>query len=226
MPVALKALLRCITLIFLFAVAVFPALGQKEKDSRITLRATCTVPHPVANGAYKKSLTGIYDANFSVSARPFSTLHVGMVYKNGLMKTAANKIAEVNTALQVNSFGGRIGYDHYLSNNIFFAPAINAGRTYGKFTGVICVQPQEVNKHFSAMYIEPELNMFFIVDPNFAIGVNLSTTYIDHTFDPYAVCFNQYKGYTANERRGSTVMVNLGFGFYFGFVGGAPRSNE
>lgn len=218
MPVALKAYIRNIALILLTAVVVCPAHAQDEKENRISFRGSCTVPHPVANGAFRKSLTGIYDASFSASARPFSTLHVGLVYKNGLFKTAANKIAEVNTALQLNSFGGRIGYDHYLSETVFFAPAINAGRSYGKFTGVICLQPQETDKRFSAMYIEPELNMYFIVDPNFAIGVNLSATYIDHTFDPYAVCFNQYKGYSPAELRGPSMLVNLGFGFYYGIL--------
>ena len=222
---ALKHYFVGIAAIILFAMAM-PARAQKEKDSRMTIRATCTVPHPVANKAFKKSLTGIYDANLSLSVRPFSTMHVGLVYKNGLMKTAANKIAEVNTALQINSVGGRIGYDHYLSDVVFFAPAINAGRTFGKFTGVACLQPQEVNKNFSAMYIEPELNLFFIVDPNFAIGVNLSSTYVDHTFDPYDVCFNQFKGYSPEELRGPSVLVNLGFGFYYGFWGGAKRSGE
>jgi hypothetical protein len=226
MPCALKDYIRSLAAMLLLAAAAMPANAQKEKESRITLRATCTVPHPVANGAFRKSLTGIYDASFTVTARPFSTLHAGLIYKNGLMKTAANKIAEVNTSLQLNSVGGRVGYDHYLSEIVFFAPAVNAGRTYGKFTGVVCLNPQEVNKHFSAMFIEPEVNMFFIVDPNFAIGVNLSATYIDHTFDPYSVCFNQYKGYTSAELRGSSLMVNLGFGFYYGLWGGAPRNQD
>lgn len=217
MPVALRMHIQSLMLILLIAAAC-QVRAQNEKDNRITLRASCTVPHPVANGAFKKSLTGIYDASFSASVRPFSTMHAGLVFKNGLMKTAANKIAEVNTALQLNSFGGRIGYDHYLSETVFFAPAINAGRTYGKFTGVVCLQPQDINKRFSATYIEPELNMYFIVDPNFAIGVNLSAVYIDHTFDPYAVCFNQYKGYSPSELRGPSMLINLGFGFYYGIL--------
>lgn len=222
MPINLKGLFSLVLILPAFAL-----FAQKEKDNRITIRGGCTVPHPLSNGAFKKSLTGIYYANFSAGFRPFSHFYIGGVYHNGLFKTAANKIAEVNTALQVNSIGARVGYDHFISDVIFFSPALNVGRTYGRYTGVICKPPQEVGViAYNANYIEPELNLYFIVDPNFAIGINLSNTLINHTFDPYAVCFNQYESYSDTELRGNSVSINFGFGFYYGFWGGAKPSGD
>lgn len=208
----------------LVAACVCTAAAQTEKDNRISIRASCAVPHPLGNGALRRSMTGIYYATFSATARPFSGLHVGAVYSNGLYKTAANKLSDVPTALQVNNVGARVGYDHYFSEITFFSASVNAGRSYGKFTGVRCKDPQEVDTKYSAEYFEPELNLYFIVDPNFAIGVNLSSTFISHQFDPYAVCFNQYKGYSDRDLRGNTMSVNFGFGFYYGFWGGRPSA--
>jgi hypothetical protein len=201
---------------------VTDAFAQKERNNLLSVRGSIAVPHPLKNGAFRKSLTGIYNANVSVSIRPFSGFYAGAVYNNGLYKTAANKIAEVNTTLQVNGAGGRVGYDHY--DNVFFSPSLTVGRQYGRFTGVVCVDPQETSMKFSANYIEPELNLYFIVDPNFAIGVNTSVALIDHTFDPFAVCFNQYKGYSQDELRGNSVVFNIGFSFYYGFIGGRPNN--
>lgn len=198
-------------------------MSQTEKDSRMTIRGSCTVPHPLNNGAFKKSLTGIYSANLSLNIRPFSTFSIGIVGNNGLYKTAANKIAEVNTALQVNGAGVRLCYDHFSSEKMIFSPAITMGKQSGRYTGVICLRPQEQHLRYSAKYIEPELNLYFVVDPGFAIGVNASCQLIDHTFNPYDVCFNQYKNYAASDLQGNSVSLNFGFGFYYGFWGGAKR---
>jgi hypothetical protein len=200
------------------------AVAQTEKDARMSIRGSCTVPHPLNNKAFKKSLTGIYNANLSVSARVFSSFNVGVVYNNGLYKTAANKIPQVNTALQLNGGGARISYDHFMSEKIFFSPAITAGVQRGMFTGVICPDPVKEHPKYSASYIEPEMNLYFIVDPNFAIGINMACMLNSHTFDPYAVCFNEYKGYSESELKGNMVSLNFGFGFYFGFWGGAPTN--
>lgn len=200
------------------------AAAQTEKDARMSIRGSCTVPHPLKNKAFKKSLTGIYNANLSLSLRTFSSFNIGFVYNNALYKTAANKIPQVNTAMQVNGAGIRLSYDRFLSDKVFFAPAIVAGRQEGVFTGVICPIPISERPRYSANYIEPELNLYFIVDPNFAIGINTSCMLNGHTFDPYAVCFNEYRGYEAGDLKGNMVSLSFGFGFYFGFWGGAPRN--
>lgn len=198
--------------------------AQTEKDARMSIRGSCTVPHPLSNGAFKKSLTGIYNANASVSIRTFSQFNIGITYNNVLYKTAANKIPQVNTALQVNGAGARLSYDHFMSEKVFFSPAITAGRQTGVFTGVVCPTPLPERPKYSTSYIEPELNLYFIVDPNFAIGINTSLMFNNHTFDPYAVCFNEYESYTDSDRKGNMASINFGFGFYFGFWGGAPRN--
>lgn len=178
-----------------------------------------TVPHPITNGAFKKSFNGIYDVNASFCFNPIAGLIMGTSFKNGLFSIPSNKIAGLNsTKMQLNDAGIKLGYDYFISDIIFFTMAINAGENWTKFTGVSCTDPDRTSFTYTSGYIEPEMNVNFLIEESFAIGATVSYTIIAKPFDPDFICLNNFATYYSNDYKGSTGYFNFGFGFYYGLL--------
>ena len=209
-----------IFLAFVFSSAVFSQVGDSVRvPFKASFRNSFTIPHPLSNDAFKKSFVGIYDFTPSLNMFIYECFYAGLVYKNALLTIPANKVPDVNIKMQVNNVGLKIGGDYYTSEKSFLSYGLNAGQNWTKFTSVVSLIPNNHsdNNHFSSLYVEPEINMNFLVEGNFAIGVDLSCIIINKEFDPYAIFLNEHKGYEPSQLNGLMAYFDFGFNVYYGF---------
>lgn len=184
-------------------------------------RVSVTVPHPMSNKAFKKSFVGIYEISGGLNLMLYKGLFIGGTYKNGLLKITENKIADYNASMSINNYGIKLGGDFYLGekNRVIFSTAITAGQNNTKYSGLVCKNPLDVPKidRYSSRYVEPEINMFFLVESNFGIGLTLSYSIFDKNFDPYELCLNDWASYS-KDNPGNTRYLSFGFGFYYSLI--------
>lgn len=183
-------------------------------------RVSVTVPHPMANKSFKKSFVGIYEISGGLNIMFYKGIFIGATYKNGLLKITENKIADYNAKMYINNVGLKVGGDAYVGekNRIIFSAAIAAGQNWTRYSGLISKDPLKViPTKFSMTYVEPELNLFFLIEANFGIGATLSYSIFAKNFDPYELSLNDYTQFN-KDANGATQYLSFGFGFYYSLL--------
>lgn len=191
-------------------------------------RVSVTVPHPMSNRAFHKSFVGIYELSAGLNAYVYKGIFVGGTYKAGLLKITENKIADYNASMYINNVGLKAGTDAYLGdrNRIIFSAAVTAGKNWTHYGGLVAKEPGRIiPTRYNCIYAEPEINLFFLIESNFGIGVTVSYSIFDHTFDPYALALNDWAQFS-KVNTGSTQYLSFGFGFYYSLLQNGKKKHK
>ena len=202
-----------------------PSSGEttpaKKQYYLLSPRISVTVPHPMGNKSFKKSFVGIYEISGGLNFMIYKGLFVGISAKNGLLKITENKIADYNASMSFNNIGVKFGGDFYIGekNNSIFSMSLLYGKNWTKYSGIKSKDPNNPPKinGFNTFYFEPEMNIFFLIESNFAIGATLSYSVFDAHFDPYDLRLNEYTQFETKNAV-STQFLSFGFGFYYSLV--------
>ncbi len=182
-------------------------------------RLSITVPHPINNGAFKRTFVGLYELNAGMNVLLYKGIFAGAVFKNSELQITPNKIPGYDASMNFYSFAFKAGSDFYANdkNSIIISASIAAGQNNTKFTSL---KTKLASEHpvtaFKSTYIEPELDMFFMIEPDFGIGATITYSSIKRNFDPYELYLNEWAPYERSNP-GSTQYLTFGFGFYYGF---------
>lgn len=182
-------------------------------------RVSVTVPHPMGNASFKKSFVGIYEVSAGINCYVYKGIFIGGTYKNGLLKITENKIADYNANMYVNNVGAKLGTDAYVGekNRVIFSTAVTVGKNWTKYKGLVAKDSSVVSPSaYSCYYVEPEVNIFFLIESNFGIGATLSYSFFDTNFDPYALKLTDWTQF-GTSNGGATQYLSFGFGFYYSF---------
>jgi hypothetical protein len=197
--------------------------GYQPLPYRMNIRIEGGVPHPVANRAFRKSFSGVYELGASYSIEILRGFTAGLAYKSILWKTPDNKIPGVNVYGQNHNFGFRISFDRRVSRNVFLYGAFTASRSLMRYTGVICRtspanDPATLTNEYQYNIFEPQFGCYFFTEGNFAIGLQTGIGFTNYEFDPYRICLNQYRQYTPDDRKGNIAVFSIGIHLVYGFL--------
>ncbi|MDF2449923.1 MAG: hypothetical protein K0R26_2427 [Bacteroidota bacterium] len=208
------------------ASGLFSFAQEKAPDlPRFSLRMNIGIPKITSSEQYRHSFSGVVTADGSINYKLFSNFNVGLGYNYTYFKCQKyfrDPLRDnINTILQVQNGYLKLGYDHFFSDNGFAVFAVNMGAGQGKYGSVRYKHDSLMGKtpvEFSNAFIEPLIGLYFIVDPNFAIGAHVSYNYSFTKFDPLYPQFHQWgpEGYTKISNKWNMSMITLGFGFYYG----------
>lgn len=179
------------------------------------------------NSSFKKCFVGIYEISGGLNFYLYKGLFLGGTYKNALLKITENKINDYNASLNINNEGIKIGGDFYVDekNKVIYSLALTAGMSQGKYSGIVAKDKTRVLPlTYSCKYIEPEMNIFFLIESNFGIGATVSYSLFDHTFDPYALALNDWTQFP-RKISGNTQYLSFGFGFYYSLLNKKKKPN-
>ena len=191
---------------------------EKKQYYLFSPRVNVTVPHPMADKSFKKSFVGIYEITGSLNLYLYKGFFVGLVGKNGLLKITENKIADYNASMSIYNIAGKIGCDWYIGekNKGIFSLGFTAGHNWTRYQDLVHKgpNPPPLYTTFQTNYIEPEMNLYFLIESNFAIGATVSYTVFNAHFNPYDLDLDEYSNFTTNNVV-STQFLSFGFGFYY-----------
>ncbi|MGZ4035548.1 MAG: hypothetical protein ACXVPU_12330 [Bacteroidia bacterium] len=184
-------------------------------------RVSVTVPHPMLNKSFKKSFVGIYEVSGGLNLFIYKGFFIGLAGKNGLLKITENKIADYNASMAINNAAAKVGGDWYVGdkNKVIFSLGFTAGHNWTKYSDLMYKDPNKkpLYTKFETNYIEPEMNLFFLIESNFAIGATVSYTIFDAHFNPYDLDLNEYSQFSTNNAA-ATQFLSFGFGFYYSLL--------
>lgn len=194
---------------------------NKKQYYLFSPRVSILVPHPISNKAFRKSFVGIYEISAGLNMAIFKGAFVGITYKNGLLKVTENKIPDLEADMKINNAGVKVGTDLFVgeANRIIFSAAVTAGKnwtSYSSFKSKIDGNPPPI-KGFSANYVEPEINAYFLVEQNFGIGATVSFSFFNQNFNPNDLYLNEWTQFDKSNP-GTIQYLSFGFGFYYSFL--------
>lgn len=197
------------------------------KLPKFLIRANVGIPKVASSKQFRTSFTGVITADASVNYKLFSNFFVGLGYSYTYFKCQKyfrDPLRDnINTNLQVQNGYLKLGYDKFFSDNGFATFSVNMGYSTGEYRSIRYKNDSLIGKYptsYVTGFIEPMVGLYFIVDPNFAIGGHLSYNYSFTQFNPLSPQFNQWgpSDYTKLSNKWNISMITLGFGFYYGLA--------
>lgn len=207
-----------ILITFLFSL---PANSQDIEKPNWTIRMDFQVPQPLKNKAFKTSFTGIMDLG-AAFCFGYKGVFLGPFYRYKQFQVQANKIKNITTMQLVHNAGLKIGYDNWLNDKTNFSTSVNIGYNQVQYNRVICAATDSTPQQFTGVNLEPNLNMHFMIDEGFGIGLMLSYNVFTYVFDPEPICLDQYHTYNDSDKQGLTQSFSFGFCVYYDLARKAP----
>ena len=211
-----------ILIIHIVFLSALQAQEEQKPLPRFSVRANIGIPKVTSSKAFRTSFLGLYDANASMNVRLFSNFHIGVGYKNALMKAQDYfKQKNIYTKMQVHNGFINIGYDRFYAEHSFATFGINAGYSFNKYTNVVPRADSLIRStppQFTTSFIEPSISFNFLVEDNFAIGAHIAYTYSLAKFDPSIPYIDKWLGYQSFSNNWNMSWLSFGFGFYYGLV--------
>jgi hypothetical protein len=198
------------------------AQEKAPKLPRFSIRANVGIPKITSSTAFRNSFSGVITGDLSVNCKLFSDFFIGVGYSYTYYKSQRYfRDKNINTNMQSNNGYLKIGFDRFFNDNGFATFSVNAGYNFNQYQGIVYANDSLKGKHptqFSSAFIEPMIGIYFIVDPNFAIGGHLSYNYNFSQFNPTYPNFDKQFNYGQVKNNWNMSMITLGFGFYYGLA--------
>lgn len=194
---------------------------------KFSIRANVGIPKIASSEQYRHSFSGVITGDVNVNYKLFSNYFVGLGYSYTYFKCQKyfrDPLRDnINTSLQMQSGYLKLGYDHFFSDNGFTTLSVNMGYGESQYSGIRYKKDSLKGKlptRFQNAFIEPMIGLYFIVEPNFAIGGHLSYNYSFTQFNPIYPQFNEWgpPEYNDLSNKWNMSMITLGFGFYYGIA--------
>lgn len=212
----------------LIFIGILSGAGAQENPAdkyRMHLKLTGSVPHPVANKAFRRSFIGVYDIALTYRLRLFSDFSAGIQGKHTLWRIPDNKIPGLHTVGQFNGGGISLGYDHVIGEVAVIYGEINAGAMQVYYYGVSYdSMPENFQTKYNINYGEAEFGAYFYTEGSFAIGMQTSFLFTTYQFDPYKLALDNHKAYDPGEENGNVVAFKIGFSVVYSFLEKKGRS--
>lgn len=211
-----------IVYLYLLIMSGFLCSAQEKAPElpRFSIRGNCGIPKVASSEAFRNSFSGVVTADGNIDCKLFSNAFVGVGYSYTYFKTQKYfRDKNINTNLQSQNAYLKIGYDHFFSDNGFATFSINGGYNFNQYASIAYANDSLKGKYptnFSSSFVEPMIGVYFIVDPNFAIGGHLSYNYNFSLFNPAYPAFDKWFNYGQVSNKWNMSIITLGFGFYYG----------
>lgn len=215
---------------FLSYILAFSYLVSSSQESmpelpRFSIRANVGIPKITSSKQFRNSFSGVITSDASVNYRLFSNFTVGVGYSYTYYKCQKyfrDPLRDnINTNLQTHGGYLKLGYDKFFSPSGFATFSMNMGYSSSAYGSVRYKHDSLIGKYptsYSNAFVEPMIGIYFIVEPNFAIGGHLSYNYNFVQFNPLEPQFNEWgpPGYVSLSNKWNSSLITLGFGFYYG----------
>ena len=207
----------------IFTSCLFSFAQDKAPDlPTFAIRGNVGIPKTVSSQSFRNSFSGVMTGDMNMTCKLTSKFFVGLGYSYTYYKSQkAFRDKNVNTYMQSQNGYLKLGIDHFFSDNGFATFSVNAGYNYNEYKNIKYTSDTLIGKYptkFSSAFVEPVIGLYFVVDPNFAIGGHISYNYNFSQFNPTYAGFNGWFDYTKVKNNWNMSMITLGFGFYYGLV--------
>lgn len=214
---------------YLLILGCFTISAQEKTPElpKFSIRANIGIPKIASSTQFRHSFSGVITADANVNYKLFSNFFAGIGYSYTYFKCQKYfrdpQHDNINTILRVQNGYLKLGYDKFFSPKGFATFSANLGYCTGEYSSVRYKNDSLKGKYpttYVTAFVEPMIGLYFIVDPNFAIGGHLSYNYSFAPFNSLSPQFNQWgpDGYTQLSNKWNMSMVTLGFGFYYGLA--------
>lgn len=190
----------------------------KFVHSKFFIRGNAHLPHPVSNAVFRSKFIGLFATDLSFNFAPSKKTYIALGYKEGLISISNKEARDLHVKMQLHQPFIGFDYSYLMHQVVLFNGGIRGGYAANKFIDVVCKTDMPGSKYFYTPYIEPEFGFNFLVEDNFGICISFSYTYYFKQFNPEQICLQEWTSLSGKRTDSNTQVLNLGFGFYYGFL--------
>ncbi len=191
-----------------------------EPLPRFSIRVNCGIPNSVSSSAFRNTFSAVVTGEGTVNCRIFSNFFIGVGYSYTYYQAQKYfRDLTVNTNMQSQNGYIKIGYDKFFSEKGFTTVSLNAGYNYNEYKGIVYKADSLIAKtptQFTSSFVEPQFGVYFIVDPNVAIGGHIGYNYNFTQFKPNVGGMDKWLDYSRVSNKWNMSSIIIGFGFYYG----------
>lgn len=188
---------------------------------RFSVRVNCGIPKYVSSQLLQHAFSGVFTGEASVNCKIVSNFFIGVGYSfTYLQAQKALRDQRVNTYTEIQNGYLKIGYDRFFSDNAFTTISLNTGYGQTAYKGITYYNDTLKGKYptqFNSFFVEPQLGVYFLVDPNIAIGGHIGYNYNFSKFDLQKPSLDKWlPNQTGVTNKWDISSITLCFGFYYG----------
>lgn len=217
---------------FLFFTSFFGLAQETQKEnSNVTIRGYIGIPRAVGSKMFSKAFRGIYETSLNVNFKIVKNIFVGLGYFNNLFeanptvfvkykapsKKGGGTTIPYDTQMSNNGAYIKIGYDKFVTDEIYTTVSLNTGYMFSNYSRVIpdsSTANQPFTKtNFGAIFLQPELSAHFITEKRLSFSLNLGHTTLLKKFDPKAPRFNHVQEIRDKKNNAPMNWLSISFGF-------------
>ncbi len=209
--------------LLLIHVFILKSQDKMPELPRFSVRVNCGIPKLVSSELLYNTFSGVVLGDASVNCKLFSNVFVGIGYSYSYSKAQkALRDQNINTYMQTHNGYMKVGYDHFFSQNGFTTISLNVGSNLTSFSGIRYYNDSLKGKYptqFISAFVEPQIGVYFIVDPNVAIGGHIGYNYNLARFDSHYPGTDKWLSNSSSlSNKWNISSITLCFGMYVGLA--------
>ena len=207
--------------LLLIHVCLMKSQDKPPELPRFSVRVNCGIPKLASSELLRHTFSGVITADANINCKLFSNFFVGVGYSYSYSKAQKElRDQSVNTHMEMQNGYLKIGYDHFFSENAFTTISLNMGANFTSYKGVQYYRDTLKGKYptqFVSGFVEPQLGVYFMVEPNVAIGGHIGYNYNFSQFDSrYSGTDKWLPNSSSLSNKWNISSITLCFGMYIG----------
>lgn len=202
-------------LTLIIAAGMIGFVGNAQMDIDKSIKMDFKLPIPLANKSFVRVVNGISDINLSFQFPVWRNITLGVGAKHTLYQINEFNLPETTEGnVQFTSGFLKLGYEKFLTTNVYVEGSVKGGYTYMDFKSKTCfLETGNWHQTDKSILLEPNVGLYMISRDNLAFGLIVSYTMIMDNFRPERLCLDRFTGHSEAFSQGIYGTFNVGFGF-------------
>jgi hypothetical protein len=174
--------------------------------------------YPLSNYALRDNFGGVYSVHGSFQFKLINRLYLGLEVQDNQISVATPvtfRVAIATTNMFFYNLGAKLAYSSSQSNNLIFSCSLTAGESWIEFNRMPANAPPPSAHGYgkNGIFFSPRVFEGYKVNDQLIIGVEITYTYVNYTFNPEYVGITTQ--YTNAQQSGATSFIGWGFGLQY-----------
>jgi hypothetical protein len=194
---------------------IFTYAQAPEPKLKKTIRGEFQLPRALSNRAFTQVFSGVFNSGISFNLGFQKKYNAGIYYCFTQYQIFPRYFDQPHTIQSNHTAGIKLTYD-LLSEKGIFSPHITGGYNFIQYSRIKCKQQEPAEKEYFTFNLGGGLTYNFLIDDEWTgAGFTIGYNFLNHTFNPDAVCLNEWYTFDDSAKQGFQQNIYFGFSLYF-----------
>ena len=204
--------------LFFFSFFFFAQKSFSQASSvsiKKTIRGEFQLPWAMSNKAFTQVFSGVFNSGISFNLGLRQKYNAGIYYAFTQYQVFPKLVDDPHPIQSTHNAGIKFTYDLIYEKGIF-SPYLAGGYDFVQYSRIKCKTQEPFNKENHTFNAGAGLTYNFLIDDEWTgAGFTLGYNFLNHIFNPDAVCLNEWHTFSDGNKKGFQQNIYFGFSVYF-----------